>query len=248
MAEPQKRPGEDLPEDEQQEPFVPSPPGKRIIAWTAVVYMVMIVLLNVYPFFHMGEYLYGVYPLMICPGAAGLFVLAVYQLKQRPSGGKKVGMILLAAYEQYQKGMPLDELVGWIDGFKHKVEAWFTVDDLAHLYRGGRISGAVAAAGKMLKIKPILRIDESGALISMEKVNGRKKSIKRLAEIYGERGGKHPDKPVMICHGDCLDEAEKLRERVMEKYGSQKVDIFCVGPIIGTHVGPGILGIVFLGE
>ncbi|PWL42607.1 DegV family protein [Christensenella sp. MSJ-20] len=158
------------------------------------------------------------------------------------------GMILLAAYEQYQKGMPLDELVGWIDGFKHKVEAWFTVDDLAHLYRGGRISGAAAAAGKMLKIKPILRIDESGALISMEKVNGRKKSIKRLAEIYGERGGKHPDKPVMICHGDCLDEAEKLRERVMEKYGSQKVDIFCVGPIIGTHVGPGILGIVFLGE
>ena len=97
MAEPQKTPGEDLPEDKQQEPFVPSPPGKRIIAWTAVVYMVLIVLLNVYPFFHMGEYLYGVYPLMICPGAAGLFVLAVYQLKQRPSGGKKVGMILLAA-------------------------------------------------------------------------------------------------------------------------------------------------------
>lgn len=87
MSEPQKTPGEDW--EEEQRPYIPASPAKRIIAWTAVVYMVILVLLNVYPFFHQGENLYGVFPLMVCPGAVGLFILAVYRLRQGVSAGAK---------------------------------------------------------------------------------------------------------------------------------------------------------------
>ena len=105
MSEPEKFPDQ-MPEEEkaleeeleeEQEPYVPSSPTKRIIAWVAVVYMVMIVLLNVYPFFHMGEYLYGVFPLFVCPAAVGLFVLAMYRLKLGLSTVGKVVMVVLAA-------------------------------------------------------------------------------------------------------------------------------------------------------
>ena len=95
MSEPQKTPGEDR--EEEQRPHIPASPAKRIIAWTAVVYMVILVLLNVYPFFHQGENLYGVFPLMVCPGAVGLFILAVYRLRQGVSAGAKAAMAVLAA-------------------------------------------------------------------------------------------------------------------------------------------------------
>jgi len=158
------------------------------------------------------------------------------------------GLLLLHAHKQYLKGLTLDELVGWVDGFYNRVNAWFTVDDLSYLHRGGRISAVAATAGKMLKIKPILTIDPSGALINTEKINGRKKSIKRLAELYAEHRHEDPERPVLICHGDCLEEAEKLKERLMEKHGAKQVEIHMVGPIIGSHVGPGILGMSFLGK
>ena len=94
MSESQKTPGEE--QNEEQKPYIPSSPTKRIIAWTAVAYMVILVLLNVYPFFHKGANLYGVFPLMVCPAAVGLFVLAVYRLRQGLSAAGKAAMAALA--------------------------------------------------------------------------------------------------------------------------------------------------------
>lgn len=98
MSDSPKIPGEELPPEQQEEEqsYTPTSPFKRVIAWMAVVYMVLIVLLNLYPFFHQGEYLYGVFPLLVCPAGVGLFVLAVLRLRMGLSAAGKAAMVLLA--------------------------------------------------------------------------------------------------------------------------------------------------------
>lgn len=99
MSDSPKIPGEDfVPEQHEEGPsYTPASPFKRVIAWMAVVYMVLIVLLNLYPFFHQGEYLYGVFPLLVCPAGAGLFALAILRLRAGLSAAGKAAMVLLAA-------------------------------------------------------------------------------------------------------------------------------------------------------
>ena len=158
------------------------------------------------------------------------------------------GLLVYYAAKKRDEGLSLEELTSWCEENKYKLCHWFTVDDLMHLKRGGRVSAATAVVGTMLKIKPVLHVDDEGHLISKAKVRGRKASIEALADKMGELGIPGANDTVFICHGDCMDDAKQLEKLVKEKYGVKNVFIYYVGAVIGSHSGPGTLALFFLGE
>lgn len=126
----------------------------------------------------------------------------------------------------------------------------FTVDDLNHLHRGGRVSKATAVLGTLANIKPMLHVDNEGKLISIGKVRGRKKSLATLVSMMEERIGKYCDKneAVFISHGDCEADAEYVAGLVKEKFGIENIMIHPISATIGAHSGPGTVALFFLGE
>ena len=130
------------------------------------------------------------------------------------------------------------------------VNVCFTVDDLHHLQRGGRVSKTTAVVGSMINIKPLLTVTSTGELKSDGTVRGRKKALKTLVTrmeqcLDTEHFGK--DRPVAIVHGDCIDDALAVQEYVKE-LGFENVVINDVSPSIGTHAGPGVVGLIFYGK
>ena len=121
------------------------------------------------------------------------------------------------------------------------------MDDLNHLHRGGRVSATSAVLGTVLNIKPVLHMDNEGRLIFMEKVSGRRNSIKRMLEKMRETAIEPEKQIVFMSHGDCLEDAEYLAGRIREEWGVKDVVINYVGPVIGAHSGPGTLALFFLG-
>lgn len=158
------------------------------------------------------------------------------------------GLFVYYACQKRDEGLSLEELTAWCEDNKQNLCLWFTVDDLMHLKRGGRVSAATAVVGTMLKIKPVLHVDEAGHLINRAKVRGRKAAIEALTEKMGELGTPGANDTVFICHGDCLDDAKQLAAMVKEKYGVKKVFIYYVGAVIGSHSGPGTLALFFMGK
>ena len=124
----------------------------------------------------------------------------------------------------------------------------FTVDDLFFLKRGGRLSGGVAVIGTILQIKPVLHVDNEGHLIAQEKVNGRKKSINRIVEIFKENAIDPENQVLAICHGDCLQDAEYLAKNVREEVNVKDIIINFLDPVLGAHAGPGTVALFYLGE
>src|SRR5690606_22168679 len=118
-------------------------------------------------------------------------------------------------------------------------------DDLNYLYRGGRVSRTAAFVGTLLNIKPILHVD-SGRLIPIEKIRGSKRLLDRMLEIMDERGIDFENQMIGISHGDDLERAEKLAEKIKEKYPVKEILIEMVGAVIGAHSGPGTLSLFFL--
>ena len=158
------------------------------------------------------------------------------------------GLLVYYAYEMLKKGSSKEEIVDWIENNKLKMNHWFTVEDLIYLKRGGRISGASAMVGTILNIKPIMHVDDDGRLVPVTKVNGRKKSLKMLAEMLKERIV-HPEEQVIaISHGDCQDDAEYLQSLIQENCHVKDIIIGNVGPVIGSHSGPGTVALFFIGE
>jgi DegV family protein with EDD domain len=147
-----------------------------------------------------------------------------------------------------KNGATKEEIINWIEENKLKVNHWFTVDDLNHLKRGGRVSSTVAIVGTMLSIKPIMHVDDEGRLIPVSKVKGRKKSVKELQEKLKERIVNPEDQTIFISHGDCLAEAEQLRDLILNEVKVKEVIINNVGPVIGAHSGPGTLALFFIGN
>ena len=139
----------------------------------------------------------------------------------------------------------MEELAQWLEEHRLHVCHWFTVDDLNHLRRGGRISAATAIMGSMLNVKPILHVDNEGKLINVAKVRGRKAALEYLAKKL--RSTATDMETAFITHGDCLEEAQEL-EKLLKKDGVKNVRIGCLGPVIGAHTGPGVLAVFFWGE
>lgn len=158
------------------------------------------------------------------------------------------GLLAYLASEHKKQGETLNEVADYIEKTKAHLCHWFTVDDLVYLKRGGRISPTVALVGGLLGIKPILHMDEAGHLVSMSKVRGRRLSVKTLADKFGELAIDNKTGPVFICHGDCLEDAKQLEQFVTEEYGVPVQEIVNIGPVIGSHSGPGTLAIFFLGR
>ena len=147
-----------------------------------------------------------------------------------------------------EQGMPYDELVQWIEENKLHLVHYFTVDDLFHLYRGGRVSKTAAILGTMINLKPVLHVDDNGKLIPVSKVRGRKKSLAALVDAMAELKGSYENDIVMISHGECPEEAEAVKKMIQEKFGIEKFLIEPVGSTIGAHSGPGTMALFFFGE
>ena len=158
------------------------------------------------------------------------------------------GLLVWYACKKRDEGMGLEELATWCKDHLQNLCHWFTVDDLMCLKRGGRIGAASAMIGTMLQIKPVLKVNEEGRLVNTAKVRGRKASIEKLVSLMGETQIPGENDTVFICHGDCLEDAQYLAQRVKEEYGVKDVLIYYVGAVIGAHSGPGTLALFYIGQ
>ena len=160
------------------------------------------------------------------------------------SGGE--GLFVYLAVQNREKGMSVDENADAMEADRKHLCHWFTVEDLKYLKRGGRVSAATALLGTALNVKPVLHVDDEGHLIKMTQVHGRKKSIRRMAEMLGETILE--DTPIFISHGDCEDDAKLLAKIIKEEYGRDVTLITLIGSVIGAHSGPGTLALFFRGS
>ena len=158
------------------------------------------------------------------------------------------GLLVWYACKKRDEGLSLEELAAWVEENKLHICHWVTVDDLSHLKRGGRISGATALVGTMLNIKPIIHVDEEGRLVNVGKCRGRKAAVEHIAAKLGEAGEGFDNSTVFVAHGDCPEDAAVLAAIVKEKYGVKEVITGYVGPVIGAHTGPGVLVVFFMGK
>jgi DegV family protein with EDD domain len=158
------------------------------------------------------------------------------------------GMLVYLAAKMQAEGATVDETAAFVRERYMKMCHWFTVDDLVYLKRGGRVSAAVALAGAVLGIKPVMHVDDEGHLINMSKARGRKAAIKALAQKYVELLEDQEQKMYFISHSDCMEDA-LLLEELISQHNGQKADLITdVGPVIGAHSGPGTLALFFFGK
>ena len=160
------------------------------------------------------------------------------------------GLLVYLAQERKEKGGSIEDVANWVETHKRNIVHLFTVDDLDHLYRGGRVSRTTAFLGGMLNIKPILHVDDAGKLIPIGKVRGRKKSLLELADLMDRKIGSYAKScnMIFISHGDCREEAEFLARKIKQKYQITTELINDVGAVIGAHSGPGTMALFFVGD
>lgn len=160
------------------------------------------------------------------------------------------GMIVYLAQQQKEEGKSIDEVAQWVKGHRLNVVHAFTVDDLNHLYRGGRVSKTTAVVGGVLNIKPVLHVDNEGKLIPVGKVRGRKKSLLALVDMMDQKLGSYKDScdTIFVSHGDCIEDAQFVIDKIKEKYPIKTVLVNYVGATIGAHSGPGTVALFFLGD
>lgn len=158
------------------------------------------------------------------------------------------GLMVYYAVQLKKAGKSLEETAAWIESHRQNFLHYFTVEDLNHLYRGGRVSKATAVFGTMLGIKPVMYVDAEGHLVPMGKVRGRKQSMLELINRMGPKMEGMDNEIVFISHGDALDEAKFCAEEIKKKYKIKNFLFNYVGPTIGAHSGPGTIAIFFLGK
>jgi len=158
------------------------------------------------------------------------------------------GLLIRGAAEMRAAGKSIDEVRDWAEETKGKLLQYFTVNDLGHLKRGGRISAAQALVGGMLGVKPILKVNQTGHLEALEKVRGRQAALLRILDIFKEKAVDVANQTIYISHGDCEDEAKWLAGQFKEQLGVNNVIISFLGPVIGSHTGAGIIAVFGVGE
>lgn len=158
------------------------------------------------------------------------------------------GLLVYYANEYKKAGHSLEETYDYTEKLKHKICHYFTVNDLFHLYRGGRVTKGKAIVGSLLKIKPVLYTNEDGKLIPLKNVMGRKKALINLVECMQSKAKNIKNDIVFISHGDCADDARYVAELVKENFGIKDFMIGTIGPVIGSHSGPDTVALFFIGE
>ena len=157
-------------------------------------------------------------------------------------------LLVLKAHELYRAGKPMEEVAAWLEANKLRAQAFFTVDDLKYLKRGGRISSAAAVVGTMLDLKPVIIEAADGTLQAGEKIRGRKKAIAYLVDAMLKAEPDPEESPFLVLHADAPEDAERLKALVEQKLPGARVLIEHVGPVIGAHAGPGTLALCFIGK
>lgn len=158
------------------------------------------------------------------------------------------GLLVHKAVMLKEQGKSMEEVTSWIIDHKDHICHQFTVDDLFHLHRGGRVSKTSAIIGTLIHVKPILHVDLSGRLIPLTNVRGRKKALTTLVDNMEARIAGYENDIVFISHGDCLDDAQFVADLIKERFGIQNYIINMISPTIGAHSGPGTVALFFMGS
>ncbi|RXI51013.1 fatty acid-binding protein DegV [Clostridium tetani] len=158
------------------------------------------------------------------------------------------GLLILKAVEMLKKGSSKEDIISWIETYKYNMNHWFIVDDLMYLKKGGRLSTFSSAIGTLMNVKPMLTLNNEGAIVNTANIRGRKKAIKSLLEVYEKNRENFQDETIGISHSDCLEDAQYLKELILEKYNIKNILIGSIGPVIGSHTGPNALTLCFLGK
>jgi DegV family protein with EDD domain len=140
-----------------------------------------------------------------------------------------------------------EEIVSTVQFYASHMESLFSVDDLNHLAKGGRLSKASAFLGGLLNIKPLLNMEE-GKLVPLEKLRGKKKLLRRMVELMGTRGQSLQEQIIGISHADDMETALELKAMIEEEYNPLEVIITSIGAAVGSHTGPGTIALFFLNE
>jgi len=158
------------------------------------------------------------------------------------------GLLVTYAYRLKQEGKSIDEVAKWVEENKIKLSHLFTVDDLNHLKRGGRLSPVKAMVGTIMRVKPILHVSSLGKLTVQGKARGRQSAIAALVDRMAETIEKPEGQTIYISHGDCEEDALKAKELIINRLPIKDVVIGYIGPVIGSHSGPSTLAIFYLGN
>lgn len=160
------------------------------------------------------------------------------------------GLMVDWARRMREEGKSADETADFMEKHYNQFGHVFTVDDLNHLHRGGRVSKATAVIGTLANIKPLLHVDDEGHLINVDKVRGRKKSLLALVDMMEKKMGNHleENRTIFISHGDCPEDAQFVADEVKRRFGITDFLIHYVGPTIGAHTGPGVVALFFYGK
>lgn len=156
-------------------------------------------------------------------------------------------LLVLKAHEMYRAGKPIEEVADWLENNKLRAQAYFIVDDLKYLKRGGRISATAATVGTMLDLKPIISEAVDGSLAANDKVRGRKKALAFIVDKMLEFAPDPAESPIIVLNADSLEDAERAKALTEQKLPGANVLIENVGPVIGAHAGPGTIALCFLG-
>ncbi|RPF52073.1 DegV family protein [Aquisalibacillus elongatus] len=157
------------------------------------------------------------------------------------------GLIAYHAAELASQGGEVQDILDATNHAVNNMEHIFTVDDLEYLYRGGRVSRTQAFVGSLLKIKPLLHVDD-GKLIPLEKIRGSKKVLRRMVDLMKERGEDFQEQTLAITHGDDEENAQKLKEMIQEEVQPKEIIVHSIGSAIGAHAGPGTIALFFLNQ
>jgi len=160
------------------------------------------------------------------------------------------GLLVFKAIAMKEAGCTMDEIIDWLEGNKLYLIHNFTVNDLFHLYRGGRVSRTTAFVGTMVNVKPLMHMDNEGKLVAVGKTRGRKKSLVWLVDRMEQqiKGFEDQNDWVFVSHADCVEDAEYVKKLIQERFQIPNVLINFIGPMVGAHAGPGMVTLHFLGN
>lgn len=157
------------------------------------------------------------------------------------------GLLIKEVIKQREAGKSIDEVIDWLEGNINRVHSWVTVNDLNHLERGGRISKTSAAIGSLVKIKPIINVDENGKLVNVGKVRGRNKSLEKIVLETKRTIENSEDQTLLVAYAGDLEAAKRVKELIEKNIPTKGIELLQMGPTIASHTGYGAIAIFSFG-
>lgn len=192
---------------------------------------------------HLSSHLSGTYQsAVIAKAALEQYEIEVIDSKTASMG---LGVVVIEAARAAAAGCGKTEIINMIHKLLKQVKLFFAVDTLEYLQRNGRIGKAAAMVGGLLNVKPILTL-EDGIVVPKGKVRGKAKAKEYLLDLIAEEFGDNVDGKIMILHGNEPESALELKEKIEKRYYNSEIILSTIGAVIGTHTGPGVLGVGIL--